>query len=249
MPLLRNLLLLGLLGLAGVAHAGEITVSAAASLADAFREIAADYELAHPDTKVRLNFGASGSLLQQIANGAPVDVFASADGQTMDLAVSQGLVDNRARRDFAGNALVLVVPSDAKVVVRGLRDLGAPAVRRLGLGNPASVPAGRYARAALEAERLWPALQAKAVLAQNVRQVLDYVARGEVDAGFVYATDAAAAQDTVTAVATVVLAAPIRYPIAPVRASANADEAAGFIAYVLSPAGQRVLARHGFRQP
>ena len=234
---------------AAPAHAAELTVSAAASLTQAFREIGAGFEAAHPETRVQFNFAASGSLLQQIARGAPVDVFASADSETMQQAEQQGLVRPGSRLNFAGNALVLVVPHDAAARPRTLADLAAPAVRRVAIGLPASVPVGRYTRAVLEKAQLWPAVEAKTIGAQSVRQALDYVARGEVDAGFVYATDAALVPGKVAIAFVVPTDTPVVYPIAAVAASARPAAAQKFVAYVLSPAGQAVLARHGFARP
>ena len=239
-----------LLSLSAVAaQAGELTVSAASSLSQAFKELAQSFEAGHPGTQVRLNFGASGALLQQIAKGAPVDVFASADEETLDAAVAQGLVAASERKDFARNTLVLVVPTDSPLALGQLEDLTQPGVRRIAIGNPASVPVGRYARRALEVAKLWQPLQAKAIPTQNVRQSLDYVARGEVEAGFVYATDAAVMPDKVRVAFKVALDRPIRYPVARVAGSANADEAGRFVDYVRSPAGQAILGRHGFLKP
>jgi len=238
------------LGLAaGFAQAGDITVSAASSLTNVFSDIARSYEAAHPGSKVALNFGASGTLLQQVARGAPVDVLATADQQTMDLAQAQRLVVDGDRRDFARNMLVLVVPMDSKQPLDRLEDLALPAVQRIAIGNPASVPVGRYARRALDAAGLWAAVSAKAILTENVRQSLDYVARGEVDAGFVYATDAMIMKGEVGVAFAVPQAGDILYPIARTADSANADEAARFIAFVVSPAGQAILHRYGFQAP
>lgn len=230
----------------GNARADELTVSAAASLVDAFGEIARDYQRAHPGTRVHLNTAASGVLLQQITHGAPVDVFASADALSMDQAAQRGLIVPAQRFVFAGNTLVVVVPLRAAAPPRQLQDLAAPAIRRIAVGNPDTVPAGRYARSALEAARLWQPLADKRITAQNVRQALDYVARGEVDAGFVYGSDAQAAKHRVRTAFVVPLAQPIQYPIAQVARSANAQGARRFIAYVRSPAGQAILLRHGF---
>jgi molybdate transport system substrate-binding protein len=175
-------------GVAGYAAAGEITVSAAASLTNALRAAAA-YEAAHPGDKVLLNFGASDALAAQIARGAPVDVFASADQHAMDKV--QAHLAPGSRRDFTSNELVVAVPVQSALRLRSLADLGQPAIQRLTTGNPASVPAGRYARAALEKAGLWAALEPKFVFAANVRQSLDYIARGEAEAGLVYQTDVA----------------------------------------------------------
>jgi molybdate transport system substrate-binding protein len=244
--LLRTLVACFLAGVAGAAMAGDLVVSAASSLTNAFKDIAQSYEAQHPGSKVLLNFGASGALLQQMAKGAPVDVFASADQETMDAAQQQGLVRAVDRQDFVRNALVVVAPMDAKASPAALKDLVGPGVARVALALPASVPVGRYGKHALEAAGLWAAVQSKLVNTTNVRQSLDYVARGEVDAGFVYATDAALMKDKVKTAFAVPLDRAILYPIARTAASGNAAEAAAFIAYVRSPAGQAILARYGF---
>ena len=233
----------------GSALAAELTVSAASSLSNAFKEIAELYQAQHPAAKVALNFGASGALLQQLAKGAPVDVFASADQETMDMAQRQGLVKAADRHDFVRNTLVLIVPLDSTSVPRRLEDLVPPSVKRIAIGIPNSVPVGRYTKHALEAAKLWTVLAPKAINTQNVRQSLDYVARGEVDAGFVYATDAALMQDKVKVAFEVPLEMAIRYPIARTAASSNAAEAERFVRYVRSPAGQAVLLKFGFRKP
>ena len=232
-----------------MALAGEITVSAASSLTNAFKDVAQSFEAQYPGSKVQLNFAASGALLQQLAKGAPVDVLASADQETLDQAAKQGLIQPASRRDFVRNTLVLVVPAGSKLAPKSLAELAQPAYGKVAIGNPASVPVGRYTQDALEVARLWPALSAKAVNTLNVRQSLDYVARGEVDAGFVYATDARQMADKVKVAFTVPLDSAIRYPIAVTTAVANPREAKSFIDYVLSPAGQAILARYGFQKP
>jgi molybdate transport system substrate-binding protein len=232
----------------GAARAAELTVSAAASLTNAFQELAPLFEAANPGHKVLLNFGASNALLQQIAKGAPVDVFASADPETMDQAQAQGLVQAAARRNFASNALVVVVPAAASRQPGALADLAQPAYARIAIGLPA-VPVGRYTRGVLEAAGLWSAIGPKVIGAQNVRQALDYVARGEVDAGFVYATDAALVPGKVKVAFTVPTRAPVLYPAAPVAGSREGALAARFVAYLLSAQAQAVLGRYGFGPP
>jgi molybdate transport system substrate-binding protein len=233
----------------GLVHAGELTVAAATSLTDAFKEIAHEYEAQYPGSKILLNFGASGALLQQIAKGAPVDVFASADQETMDSAVKQGAVAAGDRKDFVRNTLVLIVPADSISNVKRLEDLRQPGVQRIAVGNPASVPVGRYTRGALESAKLWAPLGPKLINTTNVRQALDYVARGEADAGFVYATDAAMFKDKVKVALAVPLDSAISYPIAKTTASTNSTEAGRFVAYVLSPSAQAILGKYGFLKP
>lgn len=246
---LRSLLPIVLWCLPAVACAGDLVVSAAASLTDAFQAVGTAYEARHPGTHVVFNFAASDVLLQQIDNGAPVDVFASADEKAMDRAVAATLVDPPTRNDFASNALVLIVPADSRLPIAGPADLRDGAVRRVAFGDPASVPAGRYTRAALERLGLWDVVSAKSVLAENVRQGLDYVSRGEVEAGFVFATDATIAKGRVNVVATVPTPAPIRYPLAVVNGAAHGAEARAFEAFVLSADGAAILRRFGFGPP
>lgn len=233
----------------GAAQAAELTVSAAASLTNAFSDIARNYEARYADAKVNLNFGASGALLAQMAKGAPVDVFASADQPTMDKAEQQGLVRAHARETFARNSLVVIVPADSRLSLDKLDDLSGNDVKKVAIGNPASVPVGNYSRQALEAASLWDAVSAKAITTQNVRQSLDYVARGEVDAGFVYGTDAGVMKDKVRISFEVPTQSPITYPIAYTASTSNTAEARRFINYVLSPEGQAVLSKYHFRKP
>jgi molybdate transport system substrate-binding protein len=231
------------------AHAADLTVSAAASLGNAFRDLAPAFEAANPGTKLRLNFAASGPLLQQIAKGAPVDVFASADQDTMDQAQAQGLVKAVDRRNFVSNALVLIVPASGGKSPAGLNALAEAGYARIAIGLPASVPVGRYTKGALEAAGLWAAIEPRMIGAQNARQALDYVARGEVDAGFVYATDAALLPDKVKVALTVGTVKPVLYPVAAVAASPNPALAQRFVDFLMAPQAQAVLARHGFGKP
>lgn len=231
------------------ALAADLTVSAASSLNNAFRELAPLFEAQHPGTRVVFNFAASDALLAQVARGAPVDVFASADEDTMARAGKQKLLVPGSSRTFARNTLVVVVPVDAKAPPSTLTDLQLPVFRRIAIGSPASVPAGRYARAALEAARVWSAIEPRMIFAQNVRQALDYVARGEVDAGFVYATDAMILKGKVRVALTVPTATPILYPAAAIAGSVNPEGARRFVDFLLSPQAQAVLARQGFLKP
>ena len=233
----------------GLAQAAEITVSAAASLTNAFRDLAPAFEAAHPGTKLQFNFAASDALLAQIAKGAPVDVFASADQETMDKAQQQKLLVDGTRRNFVSNALVVITPAEGGAALKTLSDLQQPVVKRVAIGRPEGVPAGRYAKAALEQAGLWSAIEPKAVFAQNVRQALDYVSRGETEAGFVYMTDALVFKDKVRILFSVPTPAPISYPIAVTPGGANAEGGKRFLDFVTSAAGQAVLARHGFQKP
>jgi molybdate transport system substrate-binding protein len=242
------MLLGGLFGATGAA-AQAITVSAASSLQEPMREIGKAFSAAYPDMRVSFNFAASGVLLAQIGQGAPVDVYASADIETMDRAQSRRLIDPATRVEFAANELVLISPASRPASFSTLRDLTQIEVRRIAIGNTRTVPAGRYARAALDRQRLTSTLTPKLVYAENVRQVLSYVARGEVDAGFVYRSDALLEPDKVRIDLAPPLPQPVLYPIARVAASKHRAAADAFIDFVRSAEAQAVLVRYGFSAP
>lgn len=227
--------------------AGDLLVSAAASLTSAFQEMKVPFEKANPGTTLVLNFAASGPLLQQMQQGAPVDVFASADQETMDKAGD--LIDTATRANIAGNALVLIVPAEGGPALSDPKELAGDEFKLIAIGNPDSVPVGRYARGALTAAGLYDVLGPKFVMAENVPQALDYVARGEVQVGFVYATDAALRADKVKVAAEVAGHKPISYPIAVLHRSANKDMAQKFIDFVIGEEGQAILAQFGFKKP
>jgi molybdate transport system substrate-binding protein len=232
---------------ATLARAGEITVSAAVSLKEAMTDVAAAYQQ-ETGRRVRLNFGATGHLLAQIRDGAPVDGFVSAAEAHMDQAAAQRLIDPPTRVAIAGSRLVLIVPADAKRAPDGFRALGSASIRRLAIGQPRTVPAGQYAEQALRKLALLESVRGRLVHGGSVRQVLDYVERGEVDAGIVYATDARQSGAKVRVVATAEQAwhEPILYSAATVRGSAKKDDAGAFWSFLTSEAGQKILAAHGF---
>lgn len=230
----------------GAAQAGEIFVSGAASLTNAFGEIKTLFEKAHPGVTVHTNYAASNPLLKQMQEGAPVDVFASADQETMDKAEKAGLIDPATRRDFVCNKLVLIVPRGSKKPADMSQLSGC---RRIAIGNPDSVPAGRYARESLTHAGLWDSLSSRFIMGNSVRQVLDYVARGEVDAGFVYATDARQMADKVDVALVAEGHKPVLYPVAVATTGKNAAQGKAFVDFLLSGEGEAVLARYGFSRP
>lgn len=226
-----------------VAVAAELTVSAAASLSESFTQISSEFTK-ETGVKINLNFASSNNLLRQMEQGAPVDVFASADQETMDSAEQKGLVDPATRRDFALNDLVLITPASGTLT--GPEALLDAAVKHVAVGTPESVPAGRYAREALTHAGTWDRLQNKLVFGNNVRQVLSYIQRGEADAGFVYRTDALAGGSDVRIVTAMTGHKPVCYPIAVTKDSASKDAAQKFVDFVLSPRGLEILAHYGF---
>lgn len=225
-----------------------IVVSAAVSLQNAFVKIANLYTT-RTGAKVDFSFGASGDLEKQIEAGAPVDIFASAGEKEMDALQAQSLIEPGTRADFVGNVLVLVVPADSKLKLDSFRQLAEPQVKRLAVGDPKTVPAGFYAQQALQNLHLWSRLHSRLIFAEDVRQVLDYVMRGEVDAGIVYSTDVMIAHGEVRQVAEAPAGTygPVRYPIAVVKGCAHPEAARQFVKLILSPEGQGILKSYGFQ--
>lgn len=234
-----------LVGLQAQAAPQRLVISAASSLSDAMVEIGQAFERAEPNRRVLFNFGASTLLLNQIERGADMDVLATADVDTMDRAQAQRLIEPASRTSFATNELVLITPRTGPAPTR-LQDLLQAEFKRIGIGNPATVPAGRYAEQVLVQAGLSEQLRPRWVRAENVRQVLQSVALGEVDAGFVYKTDALRELRRVNTAMTLPQHAPIVYATAQVRSSKQPFLARQFIAFLQSPFSQAVLKRHGF---
>jgi molybdate transport system substrate-binding protein len=228
------------------ALAQRLTVAIDNSSADAMSALALDFEASHSGVSVRLLAGASGALLEELGHDTTADVLVAADVQTVDLGKQRGLLLPDVRSVFASNALVLVVPVSASLPVQRRSDLARPEVVRIAMGRPASVPAGRHAREAINAQRLWSSLQRKVVIAEDVHEVLDLVARSDAEAGFVYATDAAAAAGRVRVVETLPTTTPIRHAAAVVAGSKNPTLACEFVAYLRSEPARAVLKRLGF---
>jgi molybdate transport system substrate-binding protein len=251
--LLASLLAVALLGSPPrrAVAAETIRVAAAISLKEALSDVGAAYEKRSGD-KVDFAFGASGQLVAQIKGGAPIDAFISAaDKQVKDM-VAAGLVDEQSRRVVVGNALVLIVPRDSKLSLNSFESLASAPIKKLALGEPKTVPAGEYASQTLQKLKITAALSDKLVYGSNARQVLDYVIRGEVTAGIVYATDAKQAGDKVKVVAT----APeeshdaIVYPGVIVNKSTKPEAAKRFLDYMTGDAeARKLLEARGFTLP
>jgi molybdate transport system substrate-binding protein len=226
----------------------EITVSAAASLTGAFKDMESEFETENPGVDVNFNFASSGNLRKQIEGGAPADVFASADQKNMNTLANETLIDNSSRENFAQNSLVLIVPANSTLNITGVKDLTDSKVEKIGVGNPDTVPVGNYTRTAMIEAGLWSQLENKSVFAEDVKSVLTYVERGEVDAGFVYMSDAMSAEPgTIKIVTNVSVSTPVKYPIAIVSSSNDKKDAQKFIDFVTGAEGQKILQNYGFK--
>lgn len=224
-----------------------LLVSAAASLQDALKDIDPLFKAANPRVEVNYNFGASGTLQKQIEQGAPADIFISAAPKQMDALQQQNLLLSDSRRTLLTNRLVLVVPKTSSLKLTSFKQLNQPAVRRIAIGEPRSVPAGQYAEEVLRKLGVWDALQPKLVLGNSVRNVLSVVESGNADAGIVYSTDAKIAP----AVKVVVTApagthAPIVYPMAVLKASKNPQMARAYLQFLATPKAKAVFEKLGF---
>jgi molybdate transport system substrate-binding protein len=246
MKTFRTLSLVAAALLALSASAAEVTVFAAASLSDALKELAPVYTKATGDT-LRFNFGASGALARQIKEGAPADIILFADELRVDQLEKAGLLAAGTPRTILANQLVLVVAAEDGAPVAALPDLAKADVRRIAIGEPATVPVGTYTKTHLQKLGLWSQVSGKCVPLDNVRAVLAAVEAGNADAGFVYRTDALISKK-VRIVVTVSLAEgpTITYPVAALRDAKEPAAAARFVAFLAGPEAQAVFARYGF---
>src|SRR4051794_14120659 len=232
-------------------RAGEtVHVAVAISLKEAVTDVARQYEAGTGD-HVEFTFGSSGQLMRQIQSGAPIDAFISAAAKQVDDLAKAGLLDDATRRVVAGNALVLIVPPGTKAAPDSFEKLADTTVARLAIGEPKTVPAGQYAQQVLRSLNLTDQLGDRLVYGANVRQVLDYVIRGEVSAGIVYQTDAIEAGDKVKVVAAAAAKwhEPIVYPAVVIKASAGHDAAKRFLDYLATDKAKAILQSRGFTPP
>jgi molybdate transport system substrate-binding protein len=224
----------------------SLTISAAASLTDAMNTIQKLYQAAYPNVTLTMNYASSGTLEQQIEQGAPADVFISAADKQMDMLEKKDLVLTGTRRVLVRNHLVLIVPKGS-TVVNSFGDLTKAAVKFLAIGEPSSVPAGQYAQESLTNMGLWEELQPKLVRGKDVRAVLTYVATRNADAGLVYSTDARTSRDVrVVTYAPEDSHSPIVYPIAVIKTSKNQAAARAFAAYLSGAFATAVFRSYGF---
>lgn len=225
----------------------ELNISAAVSLKDALTEIQTHYLKQRPTVKILYNLGASGSLQKQIEQGAPADIFISAAPGQMNELEAKNLVNKATRKNLVENKLVLIVPQDSKLGLAKFEDLTKPEVLQISVGEPAVVPAGQYAQQVLQKLDLWDQVKGKAVLAKDVRTVLTYVETGNVDAGIVYQTDAAASNKVkISAAAPAGSHQPIIYPVAVLSGTKNQKAAEEFLVFLTGSEGEAIFEKYGF---
>ncbi|NLB19174.1 MAG: molybdate ABC transporter substrate-binding protein [Syntrophomonadaceae bacterium] len=224
----------------------QLTIAAAASLQNVANEIKTLYAAEHPNVNITYNFASSGTLQNQIEEGAPVDLFISAGVKQMDALAEKDLIVAESRQDLLANELILIAVKDSKL--RDFASLTDSSVNRISIGTPETVPAGKYAQETLTSLELYDQLLPKIVFAKDVRQVLTYVQTGNVDAGLVYRSDVYQEDDIV-----VVTAAsenshkPIVYPMAVIKASQNQAEAQAFAEFLTGSEASAMFAEYGFK--
>jgi len=228
------------------AHADEILVSAAASLTDVLKAISAGYQARAKHT-VKFNFGPSSGLARQIEEGAPADIFFSADLPQMDALDKKNLLEPGTKKNLLSNQLVIIVPADSKVVITSPKDFLKADVKKIALAEPSSVPVGVYSSKYLTDEGLWDQVKPKIVPVQDVRATLASVESGNVEAGFVYKTDAAVSKKVKIVYEVPIDKGPkITYPIAIVKESKRKGAARDFMNYVQGPAAKDAFKKYGF---
>ena len=231
---------------ASPAVAANLRVSAASSLTDALHDIAGLYQRETHDTLL-FDFGASSTLARQIAEGAPSDVFLSADELKMDQLQQRGYIVKASRRSILSSTLVIIVPSDSNLKINGPEDLADNAISTIAVAEPQSVPAGIYAKEYLRKNHVWDRIKEKLIPTENVRAALAAVESGNVQAGIVYRTDALISRSVRIAFEVPIAEGPkISYPVAIVGDSKQKAAAQKFIDFLQSPAAQEVFRKYGF---
>ena len=225
----------------------ELKISAAASLTNAMKAIELLYIKENPDIKIIYNFASSGSLQRQIEQGAPGDVFITAAPKQMNVLSNKGLILKETRKDLLTNQMVLIVPRDNNKNIRDFKSLVGDESKKIAIGEPKSVPAGKYAKEVLTSLGIFKKIEPKLVYGKNVRQVLNYVATGNVDGGIVYRSDTKITDKVkIAAIAPKDSHSPIIYPIAVIKESKNIEAAKEFIEYTLSPQAETEFKKYGF---
>ena len=242
---LRSLLVLPFILLCAVsAIAADINMSVAASLREVITDLSGTFAKRNPDVKFLNNFGASGALAKQIENGAPADLFFSANVEWMDYLKEKKFVDEKNVATFAYNVLVFAGKPDLKV--NRLQDVVK--LNKIAIGSPASVPCGQYTMEAFKNAGIEKQLEGRLVMARDVRECLLYAERGEVDGAFVYKTDVAEIAKNVKILFVVPQEyySKVAYPMGLTVTGSKKAEAAAFFTFLQSAEAKAVLAKHGF---
>lgn len=223
----------------------ELTISAAASLQNVLEDITDDFNKEYPEIEIKYNFGASGALAKQIVQGAPVDLFLSASVENYKELDDENLISKGT--NLVSNELVLITSSNSDLPIKNFSDLTNQQIEKVSIGTPTVVPAGTYAKQALEHDHVWNDVEKKIVYAKDVRQVLTYVETGNVEAGIVYKTDALIS-DKVKIVATADAQShdQIIYPVGIIEGTSYPDEATLFLDYLQSDAAKKLWIKYGF---
>ncbi|WP_042354564.1 molybdate ABC transporter substrate-binding protein [Bacillus rubiinfantis] len=225
----------------------ELTISAAASLQDALSDIKAAFEKDYPHVSINYNFGGSGALQQQIAHGAPVDLFISASKENFNQLIQDGIIKRTQSVDLVGNELVLIIPKDSSVRISKFAEL--PKADKISIGIPESVPVGQYAIETFKQLHIWPDIKGKVIYAKDVRQVLTYVETQNVDAGIVYTTDAMVSRKVkIAATAKERTHTPIIYPAGIIKNNSHPKEALEFFEFLNTDASMKIFEKYGFKR-
>ena len=225
-----------------------LTISAAASLTEAMGEIKTLYKVEKPNVTINYNFGSSGTLQQQIEQGASADLFFSAATKQMTTLQEKGLLINETKINLLGNTVVLITKNDSTLGIKSFTDLENANIKKIALGEPKTVPVGQYSEEILTSLKILDKVKAKAVYGKDVKEVLSWVESGDADAGIVYGSDAKTSKKVkvLAEAGTELYKKPVVYPVAVIKASKNIDDTKSFLKYLSSDKAKTVFVKYGF---
>lgn len=225
-----------------------LTISAAASLTEAMGEIKTLYNNEKPNVTINYNFGSSGTLQQQIEQGADVDLFFSAATKQMNALQKKGLLIDNTKVNLLGNSVVLIAKSDSTLGINNFKDLENSKIKKIALGEPKTVPVGQYSEEILTSLKILDKVKAKVVYGKDVKEVLSWVESGDADAGIVYGTDAKTSKKVkvIASAGKELYKTPVVYPVAVIKASKNVDDTKEFLKFLSSDKAKEVFIKYGF---
>ncbi|WP_246599639.1 molybdate ABC transporter substrate-binding protein [Clostridium lacusfryxellense] len=225
-----------------------LTISAAASLTEAMGEIKTLYKDYNPNVTINYNFGSSGTLQQQIEQGANVDLFFSAATKQMTTLADKGLLIDGTKVNLLGNTVVLITKVDSKLDIKGFEDLESNDIKKIALGEPKTVPVGQYSEEILTSLKILDKVKGKAVYGKDVKEVLTWVESGDVEVGIVYGSDAKTSKKVkvLAEAGTELYKKPVVYPVAVIKASENIEDTKAFLKYLSSDKAKAVFVKYGF---